>query len=288
VSITSPRIKLSEDLKVLWHLLLRPVRGHTHAERLESFYRGQADSYDSFRSRLLHGRERLIGSLEFPDDGVWVDMGAGTGENVVFAGDSVSRLRAIHLVDLAPSLLEVAQRRMQERAITQARVHLCDATQFELPPASVDVITFSYSLTMIPDWFEAILVAQRLLKPGGTIAVVDFTVSRKFASAPQRQHHWCQRTFWTHWFAFDNVFLTPDHLAMLTRLFQTERLEQSSGRVPYLPLLRAPFYLFVGRKSRQSCDPSSIENHVFSRDSTYEFASQSSGDCQLRPGRGTV
>jgi len=44
------------DLKILYHLALKPVRGKDHAARMESFYAGQADAYDDFRKRLLHGR----------------------------------------------------------------------------------------------------------------------------------------------------------------------------------------------------------------------------------------
>ena len=37
------------DMKVLYHMLVKPVRGDSHAERMESFYGGQANAYDDFR-----------------------------------------------------------------------------------------------------------------------------------------------------------------------------------------------------------------------------------------------
>ena len=51
---------------------------------------------------------------------------------------------------------------------------LADATRFRPPEGAADVVTFSYSLTMIPDWFAALENAAAMLKPGGTIGVVDF------------------------------------------------------------------------------------------------------------------
>ncbi|MCG8650431.1 MAG: class I SAM-dependent methyltransferase [Pirellulales bacterium] len=243
-----PSRSLRSDLRVLWHLLVHPVRGRTHAERLENFYRGQAEHYDSFRARMLHGRGELIAGLELPAGGVWVDMGAGTGENVMLAGDDAKRLDEIHLVDLSASLLEVAAQRLEQAELASAQCHLADATCFQRPPASVDLVTFSYSLTMIPDWFEALTLAERMLKPGGTIAVTDFYISRKFAGDQLRQHGWLRRTFWALWFAADNVFLSADHLALLRRRFQTIHLEEKAGKVPYLPLARAPYYVFIGRK----------------------------------------
>ena len=45
------------DLKIIYHLALKPVRGHDHAARMESFYGGQAEAYDQFRRKLLQGRQ---------------------------------------------------------------------------------------------------------------------------------------------------------------------------------------------------------------------------------------
>lgn len=236
------------DIRVLRHLLLHSIRGKTHAERLESFYGGQADDYDSFRQHMLHGRKELIANIDFPEHGVWVDLGSGTGENVLLAGSIAHLMQAIHLVDLSPSLLEVAAKRVADAGINVAHLHLADATQFTAPPQSVDVVTFSYSLTMIPDWFEAIAAAERILKPGGIIAVTDFYVSRKFAEEGHHQHGWLRRAFWTHWFAADNVFLSGDHIALLHRRFEVKQFHERKGKLPYLPWLRAPYYLFIGRK----------------------------------------
>ncbi|WP_338020243.1 class I SAM-dependent methyltransferase [Rhodopirellula sp. P2] len=145
-------------------------------------------------------------------------------------------------------MLKVAAERVEERGLNNVMLHHADATKFELPENSVDVVTFSYSLTMIPDWFESILIARRILKPGGRIAVTDFHVSRKHAAAGSRQHGWLRRTFWSLWFAADNVSLSSDHLAMLNRQFEMERCEERLGSVPYMPLLKAPYYLFLGGK----------------------------------------
>ena len=54
-----------------------------------------------------------------------------------------------------------------------------DATEFRPSEGQADVVTLSYALTMIPDWFAAIENACAMLKPGGVIGVADFYVSRK-------------------------------------------------------------------------------------------------------------
>ncbi|EMI46657.1 class I SAM-dependent methyltransferase [Rhodopirellula sp. SWK7] len=238
----------ASDFRVLRQLLLHRTTGSTHQDRLESFYGKQAGDYDGFRSRLLHGRRPLIEKLEFNKGDVWVDLGCGTGENLTLAGDRARGLSEVHLVDLSPSLLKLAEhRRMANGPVV--KTHLADATTFRAIQRPADLVTFSYSLTMIPDWFAAIEAAINLLRPGGQIGVTDFYVSRKHADAPMKQHGGLRRAFWQHWFAADNVFLNGDHLAMLRRNFETVHLSENFGKVPYLPFFRAPYYVFTGRRA---------------------------------------
>jgi S-adenosylmethionine-diacylgycerolhomoserine-N-methlytransferase len=240
---------------MLYHFAFKPIRGHDHAARLESFYGGQAAGYDDFRKRLLKGREQLYQAVEFPEGGTWVDMGGGTAANLEFLGERIKQLGKVYVVDLSPSLLRVARQRIEARAWSNVEAVEADATTFqppsgagELRPQLADVVTFSYSLTMIPDWFAAIDNALAMLKPGGRIGVVDFFISRKYAASDIQRHHWFTRTFWPAWFANDNVFLSPDHLPYLQRQFQQQRFEQHRAKVPYMPLVRVPYYRFIGRK----------------------------------------
>jgi len=235
------------DLRVLYHLALKPVRGASHQERLESFYSGQAGAYDDFRRRLLQGRQELYSAIELPPHATWVDMGGGTGANLEYLADRLGQLRQVYVVDLSPSLLEVARQRCEERGWTNVQTVCADATTWQ-PPEPVDVVTFSYSLTMIPDWFAAIDNGLAMLRPGGTLAVVDFYVSRKYPAAGLRKHGWFTRNFWPVWFGNDNVFPSADHLPYLRSRLQTVALEEQQAKIPYLPLVRAPYYRFQGCK----------------------------------------
>jgi S-adenosylmethionine-diacylgycerolhomoserine-N-methlytransferase len=243
---------LLSDLSVLYHLTLKPVRGRDHAARLESFYAGQAPAYDRFRSRLLQGREELWSAIDAPHQGIWVDMGGGTGANLEYLGARLDRLAKVYIVDLSPSLLAVANARITKHDWRHVSTVEADATLFRPPEGEADVVTFSYSLSMIPDWFAAVENAWALLKPGGLIGVVDFYVARKYPAAGLARHGWLTRHFWPLWFAADNVFLSADHVPWLQRHFEPEHFAEHLARVPYLPLLCAPYYAFVGRKQGES------------------------------------
>ena len=236
------------DLKILYHLTLNPIRGRTHSERLESFYGRQAHGYDEFRKRLLRGRQELWNALPVQEGGVCVDMGGGTGANLEFLGDRLRNFSKVYLVDLSPSLLKVAQERIAANGWTNVVTVEADATTFA-PAEPVDLVTFSYSLSMIPDWFAAIDQAQKLLRPGGKIGVVDFYVSRKYPETGRRKHSWLTQAFWPVWFRMDNVYPSPDHVPYLHRHFVPELLREERAKVPYLPLSRVPYYIFVGTKA---------------------------------------
>jgi S-adenosylmethionine-diacylgycerolhomoserine-N-methlytransferase len=241
-------MSLVSDLKILWHLAVAPVGGATHAERMDNFYRGQSAGYDAFRERLLHGRSELIERVTANAGGTWVDLGGGTGANLAFAGHRLPAFKQVYIVDLARSLLKVADDRAAERGWTNVSTVAADATRYS-PPGPVDLVTFSYSLTMIPDWFAAIDRAWEMLRPGQYLGVVDFYVGRKFAGSGRSQHHWLTRSLLPLWFGADNVFLSDDHIPYLQHRFETVFLAERRGRIPWLPGVRAPHYLFVGRKS---------------------------------------
>jgi S-adenosylmethionine-diacylgycerolhomoserine-N-methlytransferase len=239
---------LASDLRVLYHLLLKPVRGADHAARMESFYAGQAAAYDGFRNRLLQGRQELYGSISLPADGLWVDLGGGTGSNQELLGPQIAQARKVYIVDLSSSLLKVADQRIARHGWKNVQTVRADATTFRPADGLADLVTLSYSLTMIPDWFAAIENACAMLKPGGLVGVVDFYVARKHPAQGMAKQSWFTRSFWPLWFAADNVFLSADHVPLLLRLFEPVSFAEHFAKIPYLPLLRVPYYTFVGRK----------------------------------------
>ena len=245
-------MSLTADLRTLYHLTLAPIRGASHAERLESFYGPQAAAYDRFRERLLHGRQDLFRSIPFAPGARWVDLGGGTAANLEYLGDRLAKLQRVFVVDLCEPLLGMARKRVVSREWKNVELICADASRFEPPAGQLDVVSCSYSLTMMPDWFAVIDRAWELLRPGGVIGVIDFFVSRKHAERSLVQHGWWSRHFWPAWFARDNVYLSPDHLPYLQRRFETVALDQQHAPIPYLPGLRVPYYRFLGRKTTKS------------------------------------
>jgi S-adenosylmethionine-diacylgycerolhomoserine-N-methlytransferase len=245
-------MSLAGDARVLLSMLRGQPRTGSHAERLAAFYGPQAGQYDAFRERLLHGRAEMIdglvaalvetrGSLAGAHV---VELGGGTGRNLLFFGDRLGELGRVDVVDLCAPLLDEARRRFADRG----NVHVTEADACTWRPHQpVDAVYFSYALTMIPDWRSALDNALAMLKPGGVLGVVDFYVSAASAAPGLVRHAAFTRFFWPRWFAHDGVRPCPDHLLALRERLPDHRLTEAMAPVPYLPLLRVPFYRFIGR-----------------------------------------
>ncbi|KAL3906672.1 MAG: hypothetical protein SGARI_003894 [Bacillariaceae sp.] len=137
-------------------------------------------------------------------------------------------------------LVKVAQRERADKYNGKAtkssntiKVIHGDATDFDCPglpeAGTVDLVTISYSLVMIPDWRKAIENAKRLLKPDGKgmIVVSDFTL------APDQRP--TMKSFWKRVFAQDHVYLNEDHLRALYEEFDVVEAAGAYGPLPYTP-----------------------------------------------------
>jgi S-adenosylmethionine-diacylgycerolhomoserine-N-methlytransferase len=233
------------ELRTVWRMLRGLPAGDSHRERLERFYGPQADDYDRFRERLLHGRSELMGLLPLRHGDRLVELGAGTGGNLDRLGPRLAALGSVTLVDMCPALLALAR----ARAALHANVSVVDADAAHYRPAApVDCVVFSYSLTMIPDWRGALDNAVAMLRPGGALGVVDYYVSPADPAPGLARHGWLTRAVWPLWFRHDGVRLSAEHLPALRNRFDTWHLAERRASLPWVPGARVPYYLFVGRK----------------------------------------
>ncbi len=236
---------LRSDLSVLRAMARGMPKARSQADSLAAFYAPQIEHYDRFRERLLCGREQLIAKMPLVENAHVVDLGGGTGGNIEYFGERLSRIDRYDVVDLCEPMLERARQRSQ--AFPQLRAINGDAIRWQ-PDRAADVVILSYALTMIPNWRAAISNALAMLKPGGTLGVVDFYVAAAHPLAGCSRHSWLTRKFWPAWFGHDGVRLDSAQLPTLCTVFKTCELTESCAPVPYMPLLRVPYYAYIGRK----------------------------------------
>ncbi len=145
---------------------------------MDGIYRTQRHIYDATRKLFLLGRDRLIARLDVPPGGRVLEIGCGTGRNLIVAARRYRDAR-LYGFDISPVMLETA-RRSVARAGLQHQITLTqgDAAAFS-PEALFGVAAFervfvSYALSMIPPWRQVLPAATDALRPGGELHIVDF------------------------------------------------------------------------------------------------------------------
>ena len=149
---------------------------------------------------------------------IWIDVGGGTGWNIETMAryvDVPNFFSDIYLVDFSPSLCEVARKRFTRLGWPNVRVICQDARLFDIGKAKADLITMSYSLSMLPNFHICIDHLSSLLDAKGILGVVDFYVQSSVETSGrnwiggslQRHVNWLGRTFWRAWFDLDRVGL---------------------------------------------------------------------------------
>ncbi|RUX06870.1 MAG: class I SAM-dependent methyltransferase [Mesorhizobium sp.] len=149
-----------------------------HAELMDGVYRWQRHIYDLTRKYYLLGRDRLIAGLDVPPGGAVLELGCGTGRNIILAARAYPDARFFGL-DISAEMLETASKAIDREGLSD-RVMLarCDATDFDAKAlfgkGSFDRVFVSYSLSMIPGWEKTVSAALAALAPTGSLHIVDF------------------------------------------------------------------------------------------------------------------
>lgn len=171
---------------------------------------------------------------------------------------------AVYIVDLSPSLLEVARQRFERLGWKNVHVICQDARSFRLHEheksaqrekqiarkgqtvvdldenadvGGAELITMSFSLSMIPEFHPVIDSLSSLLAPNGIIGACDFYVqssveyqSRNYTGGFINRHCiWISRVFWRTWFELDRVNLNAARRVRIVPA--TNALEGETERV---------------------------------------------------------
>ena len=147
-----------------------------HGELMDSVYRTQRHIYDLTRKYYLLGRDGLIADLAPPPGGSVLEIGCGTGRNLIAVGQAWPEAQLFG-IDISEAMLETARGAMMKAGVPAmlARGDACDFdAQALFGRAGFDRVFISYALSMIPDWEAALAQAARCVAPGGRLEVVDF------------------------------------------------------------------------------------------------------------------
>ncbi|KAK8151531.1 hypothetical protein IWX90DRAFT_94699 [Phyllosticta citrichinensis] len=303
-----PSNSLRAYIRFVWGCFLKPHTGdgtRNQQDALESFYQAQASVYDATRARLLSGRDDMLALVAaqlkykvdagiLPGKPIWIDIGGGTGWNIEQMAkflDVPEFFRSVYVVDLSPSLCEIARDRFARLGWKNVKVVCQDARAFRVEDheavpsderslvpvnsgeyvadgrkktlAGAELVTISYALSMIPEYYSAIDSISSQLSRNGIVGVIDFYVqsriefqSRNYVGGVIDRHcMWLSRVFWRTWFEIDRVNLEPARRDYLEYKFGT--ILNINAR-NHLLGVRIPYYVWIGCSKDSGTSPSKL------------------------------
>lgn len=132
------------------------------------FWERKARRYDAklppkgpnFAARIERARK------VFPPDGRVLDVGCATGEITLDLAPHCGRITGL---DTAPTMIEIANRKAQDRGVTNANFEAKDPADPSFAPASFNAITCYSVFHLVDDYATMLRRFHELLKPGGHV-----------------------------------------------------------------------------------------------------------------------
>ena len=150
-------------------------------ERVLTIFTEIAQQYERFNHLSSFGQDRrwlreLVDAAPVTPQSHVLDVAGGTGE-VTFALCSRKPPAHVLLTDYTPAMLDVAKQRMTRGDACGVPVDtmVVDAQDMPLESGRFDVVTMAYGIRNMPDRLAALHEIHRVLKPGGTICILEFS-----------------------------------------------------------------------------------------------------------------
>lgn len=166
---------------------LRLVRRLEHKQsQTESFFASTANQWDRLRTDL-YGRDFPIPTFAslLPRHWVVADLGCGTGTTTTELAVQVKQVIGI---DQSAAMLKAAKKRTSN--LSNVDLRRGDLGDLPIDDHTCDAAILSLVLTYLPEPLPVLQQVARILKPGGTLVVIDLLHHDREDFRRQMGQHW--------------------------------------------------------------------------------------------------
>lgn len=170
-------------------------------DSMNRMYRYTRHIYDASRKYYLLGRDVLISNLN-PSPGDHIcEIGCGTARNLIKLTKKYPEAQ-FYGIDASDEMLKTAWRALGHRNL---KIPLAQGFAESFDPRALfavdafDKIFFSYSLSIIPPWREAIGHTLEVVKSRGEIHIIDFGPQNELPPMFRKGLYWWLDKFHVHY-----------------------------------------------------------------------------------------
>jgi ArsR family transcriptional regulator len=163
------------------------------AARTRSFFDSVGPEWDALRKVFNDDALRARAIARLVDPGLTVaDVGTGTG---ILASELARLGIRVIAIDNSSRMLDAAHAKIAGEGLTGIDLRHGEASELPLDAASVDAALAHMVLHYLPSPGEAIREMARVVKPGGSVVIVDFV---------RHQHEWMRQELGVTWLGFSD------------------------------------------------------------------------------------
>lgn len=177
---------MSQDKQT--HFGYQTVQESEKAGKVAEVFHSVAKNYDIMNDVMSGGLHRVwkqftIHTARLPKGGKVLDIAGGTGDLSRGWAKRVGKSGEVWLTDINSSMLGVGRDRLLNEGLVLP-VAVCDAEKLPFPDHYFDLVSVSFGLRNMTHKDIALREMYRVLKPGGTLLVLEFSkVAKPLAPA---------------------------------------------------------------------------------------------------------
>ncbi|MDK4564384.1 bifunctional demethylmenaquinone methyltransferase/2-methoxy-6-polyprenyl-1,4-benzoquinol methylase UbiE [Kingella kingae] len=161
------------------HFGFQNVNESEKAGKVAQVFHSVAKNYDIMNDVMSGGLHRVwkhftINTARVPKGGKVLDIAGGTGDLSRGWAKRVGKTGEVWLTDINSSMLTVGRDRLLNEG-TILPVAVCDAEKLPFPDNYFDLVSVSFGLRNMTHKDVALGEMYRVLKPGGTLLVLEFS-----------------------------------------------------------------------------------------------------------------
>lgn len=136
-------------------------------------------SHADFRDMEAEGNQ-VLDQLGIKITDTLIDFGSGTGS---FAIQAARRCAKVYAVDVSPTMISLAEAKATQANLLNIEFHHSGFLTYQHQGQAVDVITTTFALHHLPDFWKAIALDRinSMLKTGGELYICDVIIDSRDA-----------------------------------------------------------------------------------------------------------
>lgn len=172
--------------------MTKPEQPKGKKDMVQGMFNDIAPKYDLLNHLLSINidkkwRRKLRKHLADHNPKVILDVASGTGDLAI----ELAKMQVEEIVgiDIAADMLEVGREKIENRGLDKIiRLQVGDSEAIDFADEYFDAVTVAFGVRNYEDLGKGLKEMQRVLKPGGKVAVLEFS---KPSSFPMKNVYWC-------------------------------------------------------------------------------------------------